>query len=45
VTGGWCSSPVTVHMPGGDLVVRLGADGDALLVGPAVLICTGETTL
>ena len=21
VAGGWCVSPVTVHMPGGDLVV------------------------
>jgi diaminopimelate epimerase len=44
VAGGWCESPVTVHMPGGDLAVRL--DGDsATLVGPAELICTGETGL
>jgi len=35
VTNGWCTSPVTVHMPGGDLQVEL--DGsDARLTGPAV---------
>jgi diaminopimelate epimerase len=40
---GWCESPVTVHLPGGDLTVEL--DGtQALLVGPAEEICTGETT-
>ncbi len=44
VAGGWCESPVTVHMPGGDLVVRL-ERGRALLVGPAERICTGETPL
>jgi diaminopimelate epimerase len=44
VVRGWCSSPVTVHLPGGDLLVRLAADGDAVLVGPAVLVCRGETT-
>jgi diaminopimelate epimerase len=45
VARGWCSSPVTVHLPGGDLLVRLAADGDAVLVGPAVLVCRGETTV
>jgi diaminopimelate epimerase len=44
VARGWCESPVTVHMPGGDVVVRLD-DGRATLVGPAELICVGETTL
>jgi len=44
VAGGWCGSPVTVRMPGGDLVVRLDA-GTATLIGPAELICTGETTV
>ena len=39
---GWCESPVTVRMPGGELVVRLD-DGGASLVGPAELVCTGET--
>jgi diaminopimelate epimerase len=41
VAEGWCESPVSVHLPGGDLDVRL--DGDqATLVGPAEEICTGE---
>jgi diaminopimelate epimerase len=35
VTNGWCTSPVTVHLPGGDLYVEL-ADGEARLTGPAV---------
>ena len=35
VANGWCSSPVTVHMPGGDLLVEL-ARGEARLTGPAV---------
>ncbi len=42
VAAGWCESPVTVRMPGGDLLVRL-ENGRATLVGPAELICTGET--
>jgi len=40
----WSESPVTVHMAGGDLLVRL-QDGRATLVGPAELICEGETSL
>ncbi len=35
IANGWCTSPVTVHMPGGDLYVEL-ADGNARLTGPAV---------
>lgn len=35
VANHWCTSPVTVHMPGGDLYVEL-ADGRARLTGPAV---------
>lgn len=35
VANGWCTSPVNVHMPGGDLYVEL-ADGQARLTGPAV---------
>jgi diaminopimelate epimerase len=35
VRNGWCASPVTVHMPGGDLSVEIG-DGRARLTGPAV---------
>jgi diaminopimelate epimerase len=41
VTRGWCSSPVTVHLAGGDLLVEL-ADGNATLTGPAEEICTVE---
>ena len=33
VARGWCESPVTVHLPGGDLVVEV-ADGRASLTGP-----------
>jgi diaminopimelate epimerase len=35
IANGWCTSPVTVHMPGGDLYVEL-KDGEARLTGPAV---------
>jgi diaminopimelate epimerase len=35
VANGWCASPVTLHMPGGDLYVEL-TDGKARLTGPAV---------
>jgi diaminopimelate epimerase len=35
VASGWCRSPVTVHLPGGDLYVEL-TDGAARLTGPAV---------
>lgn len=44
VAGSWSESPVTVHMPGGDLVVRI-ENGRGTLVGPAELICEGETSL
>jgi diaminopimelate epimerase len=42
ITNGWCESPVTVHMPGGDLAVALDEEMRATLTGPAVKICTGE---
>jgi diaminopimelate epimerase len=42
VERGWCDSPVTVHLPGGDLNVRL-ADGRASLTGPAERIAWGTT--
>ncbi len=35
VANGWSESPITVHMPGGDLRVTLDADNRATLVGPA----------
>jgi diaminopimelate epimerase len=41
VTNGWCESPVTVHLAGGDLRVEL-TDGRATLTGPAEEICTVE---
>lgn len=44
VARGWCVSPVTVHLPGGDLVVTL-AGSYARVLGPAEEICVGETAL
>jgi len=41
VANGWCESPVTVHLAGGDLHVEL-AEGRARLTGPAEEICTVE---
>ncbi len=35
IASGWCESPVTVRMPGGELLVELDADGRAALTGPA----------
>ena len=43
IANGWCNSPVTVHMPGGDLGVTLDGGGRATLTGPAERICRGET--
>jgi diaminopimelate epimerase len=45
VTNGWCESPVTVRMPGGELCVELDEDNRATLVGPAEEICVGELRL
>jgi diaminopimelate epimerase len=39
---GWCESPVTVHLAGGDLVVSLDEHMNAKLVGPAQEICRLE---
>ena len=44
VERGWCDSPVTAHLPGGDLDVRI-ADGRASLTGPAERVASGTTTL
>lgn len=41
VGNGWCESPVTVHLAGGDLLVEL-EDGRARLTGPAEEICRVE---
>lgn len=42
VANGWCESPVTVHLAGGDLLVELDGQMSARLTGPAQEICTGE---
>jgi diaminopimelate epimerase len=41
VANSWCQSPVTVHLPGGDLTVELDS-GEARLTGPAQEICRVE---
>jgi len=35
IANGWCESPVTVRLPGGDLLVTVDANGRARLTGPA----------
>jgi diaminopimelate epimerase len=45
ITNGWCESPVTVHMPGGDLRVELDPENRITLVGPTEEICQGELRL
>jgi diaminopimelate epimerase len=42
VRHGWCESPVTVHLAGGDLVVTIDEAMNARLVGPAEEICRLE---
>ena len=42
VAHGWCESPVTVHLPGGDLRVELDGDANARLTGPAEELCRIE---
>jgi diaminopimelate epimerase len=41
VANGWCESPVTIHLAGGDLLVELDEDFNARLTGPAQEICSG----
>jgi diaminopimelate epimerase len=43
VARGWCKSPVTVHLAGGDLLVELDEEWNARLTGPAQEIFVGET--
>jgi diaminopimelate epimerase len=43
VANGWCDSPVTVHLAGGDLLVELDEHMRARLTGTAEQICSGET--
>ncbi|HEX5468834.1 MAG TPA: diaminopimelate epimerase [Gaiellaceae bacterium] len=42
VANGWCESPVTIHLAGGDLYVELDSGLNARLTGSAQEICTGE---
>ena len=42
IANGWCESPVTVRMPGGELRVELDEENRLTLVGPAEEICGGE---
>jgi diaminopimelate epimerase len=42
VANGWCESPVTVHLEGGDLLVELNEQMHARLTGSAQQICSGE---
>ncbi len=42
VANGWCESPVTVRMPGGELRVEFDDGARITLVGPAEEICEGE---
>jgi diaminopimelate epimerase len=42
VANGWCESPVTVRMPGGELRVELDDENRITLIGPAEQICEGE---
>jgi diaminopimelate epimerase len=42
IARGWCESPVTVHLPGGDLLVEIGERWEATVTGPAQEICRGE---
>jgi diaminopimelate epimerase len=36
IANGWCESPVTVHLAGGDLLVEIDEQGEARLTGPVV---------
>jgi diaminopimelate epimerase len=44
VARGWCESPVTVHLAGGDLLVELDDGMRARLTGPAQEIFRGEAS-
>jgi diaminopimelate epimerase len=41
---GWCTSPVTAHLPGGELTVEI-EGGRAWLTGPTEATCRGTTDL
>jgi diaminopimelate epimerase len=41
---GWCASPVTAHLPGGELTVEI-ENGRAWLTGPTEATCSGSTDI
>ena len=45
VANGWCESPVTVRMPGGELRVELDDQNRITLIGPAEEICDGDVRI
>lgn len=45
IANGWCESPVTVRMPGGELRVELDEENGVVLTGPAEEICEGHVRL
>jgi diaminopimelate epimerase len=44
VANGWCESPLTIHLAGGDMLVELDEAFNARLTGAAQEICTGEVS-
>ncbi|MFN8109534.1 MAG: diaminopimelate epimerase [Thermoleophilia bacterium] len=44
VTAGETASPVTVHLPGGDLVIEVDAEMDVTMTGPAEQVFSGRTS-
>jgi diaminopimelate epimerase len=42
VANRWAESPITVRMPGGDLIVELDAENRASLTGPVTYVYSGE---
>jgi diaminopimelate epimerase len=45
IANGWCDSPVTVHLAGGDLEVAIDPTWHATLTGPAQELCHGEVSV
>ena len=42
---GWVTSPLTVHMDGGDLIIKWAPNHQATLIGPAKIVFEGEFEL
>lgn len=39
---GWCDGEITVHMPGGELSIEIGADYTIVMTGPVTRVAEGE---